>query len=68
MRSKFFHTSTEFMLWLSSSYFTGFNFLGLAESGRYGVYYRRQLHNNCTMYWIFIALSRLNPSLQNKMW
>ena len=32
-------------------------FLDLAESGRHGVYYRRQLHNNYAMYWIFKALS-----------
>ena len=58
MLSKIFNTSTEFMFWLSSSYFTVIDCQDIAESDRYGVFFRRQLHNSYAVYWIFKALSR----------
>ena len=51
MQLKIFNASAEFKL-------TGFDFVDLAESGRYGVYYRRQLHNNYPVYRILSALFR----------
>ena len=65
MRSKIFHASVEFMLWLSSSHLTEFDFLDLAESVRYGVYKRRQLHNRYAVYWNFISPD-INPSVSYK--
>ena len=45
MLSKIFNVSTEFMFSLSSSHLTAFGCPGLAESGRYGVFFSRQLHS-----------------------
>ena len=50
MLSKIFKASTEFMFWLSSSYLTAFACPDLAESGRYGVFFRRQLQINYAVY------------------
>ena len=58
MLSKIFNASTEFMFWLSSSYLSAFDCADLAESGRYGVFFRRQLQDNYSGYRIFKAISR----------
>ena len=50
MLSKIFNASTEFMFWLSSSHPTAFECPDLAESGSYGVFFRRQLHTNYEVY------------------
>ena len=61
MLSKIFNASTEFMFWLSISHLNAFDCADLAESGGYGVVFRRQWHNNYGVCWIFKALSRLKP-------
>ena len=58
MLSNIFNASTEFMFWLSSSYPTTLECPDLAESGRCGVFFRRQLQNNYAVYWVVKALSR----------
>ena len=42
MLLKIFNASTEFMFWLSISHLTAFDCVDLAESGGYGVVFRRQ--------------------------
>ena len=58
MLSKIVNASIEFICWLSISHLTAFCCPDLAVSGRYWVFFRRQLHNNYAVYWIFKALSR----------
>ena len=58
MFSNIFNASTEFIFWLSSSHLAAFDCTDLAESGSYGVFFKRKLHNNYAVYWIFKALSR----------
>ena len=58
MLSNIFNASTDFIFWLWSSHLTAFDCPDLAESGSYGVFFMRQLHNNYAVYWIFKALSR----------
>ena len=45
----------------------GFDFLDFADSGRYGIYYRRQFHTDFAVYLIFKALSR-HKSVEKKIW
>ena len=56
--SNIFNASTDLMYWLSRSHLTAFDCPDLAVSGSYWVFFRRQLHNNYAVYWIFKALSR----------
>ena len=58
MLSNIFNASTETILWLSSSHLTALDCPDFAESGSNGIFFRRQLHNNFAVYWIFNALSR----------
>ena len=58
MLSNIFNASTDLIFWLSSSHLTAFDCPGLAELGSYGDFFRRQLHKNYAVYWIFKALSR----------
>ena len=46
------------MFLVSSLYLTTFECTTLAETARFGVFFRRQLHDNYAVYWIFKALSR----------
>ena len=57
MLSNIFNSSTNLIIWLSSSLLTAFDCPDLAESGSYGVFFRRQLHNNYAVYCIFKVLS-----------
>ena len=50
MLSKIFNASTEFMFWLSSLHLIGFDFTDLAESGRYVVFFWRQLNSNLAVH------------------
>ena len=51
------------MLWLTSSHLTGFDFLDLAKSSRYVVYYRRYLHNIMRC----IEFSKLSPDINQSV-
>ena len=58
MLSKIVNASTKFICWLSISNLTAFDCPTLAESGRFLVFFRHQLHNNYAACWTFKALSR----------